>query len=109
MNTHPVKTPYLRTVIDASGKSLRWACVDTFVRSFGKDPSALPFSAIIILESMLVGAELGLVAPDCAANFLMNTDSSADILFPVSRVLLQDASGLPLLVDLAALRHAAVS
>ena len=109
MNTHPVKTAYLRTVIDASGKSLRWACVDTFVRSFGKDPSALPFSAIIILESMLVGAELGLVAPDCAANFLMNTDSSADILFPVSRVLLQDASGLPLLVDLAALRHAAVS
>ncbi len=109
MNIHPATPAYLKTVTDASGKSLRWACVDTFVRSLGKDPSSLPFSAVIILESMLVGAELGLVPPDCAVNFLMNTNGSPDILFPVSRVLLQDASGLPLLVDLAALREAAVS
>ncbi|WP_162237896.1 aconitate hydratase AcnA [Rhizobium sp. Leaf262] len=109
MNTHPVKPAHLKSVTDASGKSLRWACVDSFARSLGKDPSALPFSAIIMLESMLVGAELGLVGPDCAANFLMETDDGTDILFPVSRVLLQDASGLPLLVDLAALRQAAVS
>ncbi|WHA44112.1 aconitate hydratase [Agrobacterium larrymoorei] len=97
------------TTTDVSGKSVRWASVDTFVASLGKDPSLLPFSAVIILEAMLVGAELGLVPHDWAVNFLMDTDRSADILFPVSRVLLQDAAGLPLLVDLAALREAAVS
>lgn len=70
----------------------------------------LPRSLCILLETTLRGAIEGHVSEEEASaplNWLRDDPSDrAEIRFPVGRILLQDAAGIPLLVDFAALRDA---
>ena len=69
--------------------------------------SKLPFSLRIVLESVLRNYDKKRVreADVCAlANWQPNADRTAEIPFVVARVVLQDFTGVPLLVDLAAMR-----
>ncbi len=72
--------------------------------------SCLPISIRIVLESVLRNFDEGKkISEDDVkhlANWSANADRNEEVPFTVARVLLQDFTGVPLLVDLAAMRSA---
>jgi aconitate hydratase len=71
--------------------------------------SSLPVSMRVVLESVLRnwdGARITEENVRALANWKPNADREEEIPFVVARVLLQDFTGVPLLVDLAAMRSA---
>lgn len=77
----------------------------------GKDISRLPVSIRIVLESLLRNND-GKKVTDADIQNLANYDAKNpgdyEIPFTVARIVLQDFTGVPLLVDVAAMRDAAV-
>jgi len=73
--------------------------------------SRLPVSIRIVLESVLRNFDGTRITEDdvrCLANWQPNAERTEEVPFVVARVLLQDFTGVPLLVDLAAMRSAVV-
>ena len=72
--------------------------------------SCLPISIRIVLESVLRNFDGGKKISEedvkHLANWSANADRNEEVPFTVARVLLQDFTGVPLLVDLAAMRSA---
>jgi len=72
--------------------------------------SRLPISIRIVLESVLRNFDEGKKVSEDNVKFLANWGANADrteeVPFVVARVILQDFTGVPLLVDLAAMRSA---
>jgi aconitate hydratase len=71
--------------------------------------SKLPVSIRIVLESVLRNCDGKKVKEDdvrALANWQPNAERTAEIPFVVARIVLQDFTGVPLLVDLAAMRSA---
>jgi len=71
----------------------------------------LPFSLKILLENLLRHADTEDVSADdisALANWDPNADPSHEISFTPARVILQDFTGVPAVVDLAAMRDAVV-
>ncbi len=71
--------------------------------------STLPFSIRILLESVLRNYDGGKITETeiaKLANWSPRADRTEEIPFVVARILLQDFTGVPLLVDLAAMRSA---
>ena len=71
--------------------------------------SRLPISIRVVLESLLRNCDGETVTQEdvrALANWNASEPSDREILFVVSRILLQDFTGVPLLVDLAAMRDA---
>jgi aconitate hydratase len=71
--------------------------------------SRLPVCLRIVLESVLRNYDGGKITEKdvrALANWKPNADRTEEIPFVVSRILLQDFTGVPLLVDLAAMRSA---
>src|SRR5215468_7599867 len=69
--------------------------------------SKLPVSVRIVLESVLRNYDGQKVKEDdvrALANWKPNAERTAEIPFIVARIVLQDFTGVPLLVDLAAMR-----
>jgi aconitate hydratase len=69
--------------------------------------SKLPISIRIVLESVLRNCDGKKVREDdvrALANWKANDERTAEIPFVVARIVLQDFTGVPLLVDLAAMR-----
>ena len=69
--------------------------------------SRLPISIRIVLESILRNYDGKQITEDdvrALANWAANEERTGEIPFVVARVLLQDLTGVPLLVDLAAMR-----
>src|ERR687883_1061786 len=72
--------------------------------------SRLPVSIRIVLESVLRNVDGRKITERdvrTLANWACNAEREEEIPFMVARVLLQDFTGVPLLVDLAAMRSAA--
>src|SRR6266481_4238510 len=73
--------------------------------------SRLPVSIRIVLESVLRNFDGQKITEDdvrSVANWHPNAERTEEVPFVVARVLLQDFTGVPLLVDLAAMRSAVV-
>jgi len=73
--------------------------------------SRLPVSIRIVLESVLRNFDGEKITEDdvrAIANWQANAERTEEVPFTVARVLLQDFTGVPLLVDLAAMRSAVV-
>src|SRR3954464_13742213 len=73
------------------------------------DVSRLPFSLRIVLESLLRNLDGKRVREQdvkALASWKAKAERTEEIPFVVSRVLLQDFTGVPLVVDLAAMRNA---
>src|SRR5687767_3118399 len=71
--------------------------------------SRLPVSIRIVLESVLRNCDGTKITADdvrALANWQPNDKRTEEVPFVVARVLLQDFTGVPLLVDLAAMRSA---
>jgi len=100
----------LENFTTASGKAGKLYSLPALAKQF-PNVSRLPVSMRIVLESVLRNCDGKRVTAEHVAelaNWKPKAERSAEIPFVVSRVVLQDFTGVPLLVDLAAMRSVAV-
>src|SRR3954451_3454867 len=97
-----------RATLRAGGRELRLARLDALEKR-GYSMSRLPYALRILLENLLRREDGAAVTADEIAA-LAGWDASApptrEIAFMPARVLLQDFTGVPAVVDLAAMRDA---
>jgi aconitate hydratase len=93
----------------SSGKTYTFSSLPELAKSLGKDLTKLPISIRIVLESVLRNCDGKKVADkdvEMLASWNAKKPASEEIPFVVARIVLQDFTGVPLLVDLAAMRTA---
>jgi aconitate hydratase len=99
----------LETFEYAGGKSGQFYSLPALESAGVGEISKLPVSIRIVLESVLRNAD-GIRATEndvkTLANWKPNAERTEEIPFVVARIVLQDFTGVPLLVDLAAMRSA---
>jgi len=99
-----------RTFTNGAGQESVFYSLPQLAEAGIGDVSRLPTSIRIVLESVLRnfddGKKIGEGHVKAIANWKPNAERTEEIPFVVSRVILQDFTGVPLLVDLAAMRSA---
>jgi aconitate hydratase len=96
--------------IEAGGQSAAIARLDALAAE--TDVSRLPYTLRVLLENVLRAEALGLGSEDevrAVAGWDADAAPSEEISFRPARVLLQDFTGVPAIVDLAAMREAMVA
>ncbi|MGH7541175.1 MAG: aconitase family protein, partial [Gemmatimonadota bacterium] len=99
----------VRTTLAASGGRVTVYDLEALGRETGHDVSRLPYSMRIVLENLLRHEDgRHVTADDIAAVAAWDPDATPgrEIAFHPARVLLQDFTGVPAVVDLAAMRDA---
>jgi aconitate hydratase len=100
-----------RTTLSAGGKSYDYFALSTAAEKFG-DISRLPFSMKVLLENML-RFEDGVTVTEADVKAIVDWQqerrSDREIQYRPARVLMQDFTGVPCVVDLAAMRDAITS
>ena len=100
----------LQTFQTGSGQTGQYYSLPQLEKAGVGPISKLPVSIRIVLESVLRNVDGKKVAEDdvrTLANWQPNAERTEEIPFVVARIVLQDFTGVPLLVDLAAMRSAA--
>ena len=98
-----------RTVLDVGGRKLTYFSLPRLAAALGRDLRSLPFSVRILLENLLRHEDGHLVAERdirALAHWGAQASPNAEIAFHPARVVLQDFTGVPAVVDLAAMREA---
>jgi aconitate hydratase len=93
-----------------NGKQAKFYSLPALEKSGAGPVSKLPVSIRLVLESILRNCDGKKVTEDnvkALANWKPTETRTAEIPFVVARIVLQDFTGVPLLVDLAAMRSAA--
>src|SRR6266481_2247043 len=101
----------LQTFTPASGRTGQLYSLPQLEKEGVAKVSRLPVSIRIVLESVLRNFDGQKITADdvrSVANWRLNAERTEEVPFVVARVLLQDFTGVPLLVDLAAMRSAVV-
>ncbi len=96
--------------LDAGGRSHAIARLDALAGE--TDVARLPYTLRVLLENVLRAEALGLGSEEevrAVAGWDAHADPSHEISFRPARVLLQDFTGVPAIVDLAAMREAMVA
>ena len=100
-----------RSSLDAGGKSYAYYDLNTAAKNGLGDIAKLPISLKVLLENLLRTEDGAAVKADdikAMAGWLSNRGKGgAEIAFSPARVLMQDFTGVPAVVDLAAMRDAA--
>ena len=100
-----------RASLDVNGKTYAYASLAKLGERF--DIARLPFSMKILLENLLRHEDGGMtVGPahiEAVAQWDASAESATEIAFMPARVVLQDFTGVPCVVDLAAMRDAVVA
>lgn len=94
----------------SAGKEGKYYSIPELGKFLGIDVSRLPVSIRIVLESVLRNCDGEKITEEHVrqlANWKPTEERTNEIPFVVSRVVLQDFTGVPLLVDLAAMRNVA--
>jgi aconitate hydratase len=97
-----------RRTLDAAGQSYDYFSLEAASEKLG-DVSRLPYSLKVLLENMLRYEDGRTVTTDDAkalADWLKEQRSPREIAYRPARVLMQDFTGVPAVVDLAAMRDA---
>jgi aconitate hydratase len=97
-----------RSTFQVNGRTFHYYRLDALSRA-GLDVSRLPFSLKILLENLLRHEDGVTVTADdikALASWDPQAEPQTEIAFRPSRVLLQDFTGVPAIVDLAAMRDA---
>ncbi|MBX3404192.1 MAG: aconitate hydratase AcnA [Phycisphaeraceae bacterium] len=107
----PAHDPFnARATLSANGRTYTYASLGALERQkIGKPISRLPFSLRVLLEAMLRNVDGFVVTADDVAgmaNWNARSPSKAELPFMPGRVVLQDFTGVPCVVDLAAMRDA---
>ena len=100
-----------RRTLDVGGRKYDYFSLEAAQAELG-DLSRLPFSLKVLLENLLRYEDGGTVTVDdikAFAGWLENRRSDREIAYRPARVLLQDFTGVPAVVDLAAMRQAMVA
>ena len=95
--------------IEAGGRALAIARLDALAGE--TDVARLPYTLRVLLENVLRSEALGHGSPDevrAVAGWDAQAEPEHEISFRPARVLLQDFTGVPAIVDLAAMREAMV-
>ena len=97
-----------RTTLDLNGKSYAYASLSKLGERF--DIARLPYSMKILLENLLRhedgGITVGKEHIEAVARWDAKAEPDTEIAFMPARVVLQDFTGVPCVVDLAAMRDA---
>ena len=98
-----------RDTLEVNGTSYAYYSLDKAAAAIG-DISRLPFSMKVLLENLLrfedAGFTVGREHVEAIAGWLKNPVTGNEIQYRPARVLLQDFTGVPCVVDLAAMRDA---
>jgi aconitate hydratase len=97
-----------RKTLQAGGKSYDYYSLDVAAQKYG-DISRLPFSMKVLLENMLRFEDGKTVTPEdvqAIVDWQKERRSDREIQYRPARVLMQDFTGVPCVVDLAAMRDA---
>src|ERR1700681_210934 len=100
----------LQSFTPATGKAGQFYSLPQLEKEGVGRISRLPVSIRIVLESVLRNFDGEKITQDdvrSVANWKPNAERTEEVPFVVARVLLQDFTGVPLLVHLAAMRSAA--
>src|SRR5690606_31939559 len=103
-----VDTFKARSTLDVSGKGYEIYRLQA-VADAGFDVASLPYSLKILLENLLRtenGSDITAKDIEALAGWDPASADSREIAFTPARVLLQDFTGVPAVVDLAAMREA---
>jgi aconitate hydratase len=98
-----------RDSLNVGGKLYVIYRLDRLAERTGADLSGLPFSVRVVLEALLRNVGDGFTDEDdvmALANWTPASAGSREVAFTPARVLLQDFTGVPAVVDLAAMREA---
>ncbi len=101
-----------RRTLDAGGKTYTYFDLKEAEKNGLAGISSLPFSLKVLLENLLRfedGTTVTKADIEAVAKWLDTRSSDHEIAFRPARVLMQDFTGVPAVVDLAAMRDAAVS
>jgi aconitate hydratase len=98
-----------RTDLAVAGKTYRYFSLPKLAAALGKDLSKLPFSLRVLLENLLRNEDGKAVVKrdiEAVANWDPTAEPQQEIAFYPARVVLQDFTGVPAVVDFAAMRDA---
>jgi len=98
-----------RATLDVGGRTYTIFRLDSLRKLSNGNSDRLPFSLKILLENLLRNEDGRFVKADdirALANWDVRAGTEKEIAFRTSRVLLQDFTGVPAVVDLAAMRDA---
>ncbi|MGD9538294.1 MAG: aconitate hydratase AcnA [Alphaproteobacteria bacterium] len=98
-----------RRTLEAGGRKYDYFSLDAAAKAGLGDISRLPFSLKVLLENLLRYEDGGSVTVDdvkAVAAWLKERRSEREIAYRPARVLMQDFTGVPAVVDLAAMRAA---
>ena len=101
-----------RTILSAGGKSYVAYSIPAAAKALGVDFARLPYSLKVLLENLLRNEDGHTVSHEDISAFaawLKNRNEPRDIAYRPARVLMQDFTGVPAVVDLAAMRDAVAS
>jgi len=99
---------HTRSTLEAGGRSYAYYSLDKAAKTLG-DVSRLPFSMKVLLENLLRFEDGVSVTNDdlrAMADWLKERRINREIQYRPARVLMQDFTGVPAVVDLAAMRDA---
>jgi aconitate hydratase len=100
-----------KSSLSVNGKDYTYYSLPDAAKALGVDMARLPFSLKILLENMLRyedGETVTKADVQAFADWMETRKSSRDIAYRPARVLMQDFTGVPAVVDLAAMRDAVV-
>src|SRR5262245_53715207 len=98
-----------RVTLDVGGKQYWIYCLDRLAERIGADLARLPVSLKVVLEALLrnVGDAFTTAEDvEALARWTPESANTREVAFTPARVLLQDFTGVPAVVDLAAMREA---
>ena len=96
----------LRRTLSIDGREVDYFSLPAVAEAGLGDPSRLPFSLKVLLENLLRFEDGGRVCVDDIRTLAGGEGSGREIAYRPSRVLMQDFTGVPAVVDLAAMRDA---
>jgi aconitate hydratase len=96
-----------RQTLSAAGKTYTYFSLPAAAAAMGKDVSRLPVSLKILLENVLRfenGGSYTTADAEAIADWVQAGTSTREVPFRPARILMQDFTGVPAVVDLAAMR-----
>ena len=101
-----------RRSLNVDGTSYDYFSIPAAAEALGVDFTSLPYSMKVLLENLLRNEDGNTVKVDdikALAGWIETRKSTQEIAYRPARVLMQDYTGVPAVVDLAAMRDAMVN
>jgi aconitate hydratase len=98
-----------KSSLNVDGREYEYFSLPSAYKALGDDAARLPYSLKVLLENLLrYEDDVSVSADDIRAfgDWIKNKTSDREIAFRPARVLMQDFTGVPAVVDLAAMRDA---